>query len=282
MTATDDRFDIFLSYGRGDDDPDFDDTDKSFMRRLYNSLTTAGLKVWWDRENLGSRAVSFLQEIRDAVTASDKLILIVGEKGMNSDFVRAEWEYALSICTPVIPLLRQGDFALIPAKVGYFNAPDFRNDDKYDARLTDLLRIIKDNPAPLGTLYSVGDLPKGYIQRKDDLKVVSDLIRSDAVKPIVVTSPQRAAALYGMGGIGKTTLTRALCYDCDVRRTFPDGVIWIEIGKTPSIATRQGDIGTIFGDLRDEYPDENRGKARLGQITADKRALIVLDDSNPL
>src|SRR5512138_571898 len=105
---------IFLSYVRGDDDPDFYDPAKSFMRRLYNGLKTAGFEVWWDRESLPSRALSFLQEIRDAVTASDKLVLIVGEKGMASDYVRAEWEYALSICKTVVPILRSKDYSIMP------------------------------------------------------------------------------------------------------------------------------------------------------------------------
>lgn len=34
--------DLFLSYGRGDDDPDFTDPTKSFLRCLYNDLTVNG------------------------------------------------------------------------------------------------------------------------------------------------------------------------------------------------------------------------------------------------
>jgi NB-ARC domain len=34
-----------------------------------------------------------------------------------------------------------------------------------------------------------------------------------------------------MGGFGKTVLAQALCHDEVVQQAFPDGVIWITIGK---------------------------------------------------
>ncbi len=269
---------IFLSYGRGDDDADYHDASKSFTRRLYNSLTAKDFDVWWDREKMPNRGLTFLQEIRDAITPCDKLLVVVGEKGEESDYVRAEWEYARKICLPVIPILRNGDYNLIPKEISLGHAPDFRDLTHYETQLVELLRILNDTSAPLGKLYNVGDLPKGYIERGDDLSEVSKTLRLDVVTPTVITSAQRLAAVYGMGGVGKSTLARALCYDCDLRRTFPDGLIWLTIGKTPDIATRLGDIGALFGDERGEYPDEERGKSRLSQILADKRALLVLDD----
>src|SRR5262249_53963014 len=94
----------------------------------------------------------------------------------------------------------------------------------------------------------------------------------------VVTSKQQTVTLQGTGGIGKTVLASALAHDCDVRRTFPDGVFWVEIGREPSISLRQGEIGVAMGDARDEYPDEARGKSRLGALLANRAVLIILDD----
>jgi hypothetical protein len=48
---------LFLSYARGDDEP--------FVKRLYKDLTAKGLNVWWDRVAMPSRALTFLQEIRN-------------------------------------------------------------------------------------------------------------------------------------------------------------------------------------------------------------------------
>ena len=273
-----DHYDVFLSYARTDDDPDYTDPQKSFLRRLYTDLTDAGYTVWWDRESMPSRALTFLQEIRDAITVCDKLILVVGPGALTSDYVKAEWEYALSICLPVIPILRAGDYPLVPPALNKLHIPDFRETRPYKDALDELKRILAEPAAPLGRLHAVPPLPQWYIQRSDDLDALAQAVCADTRQPVVTTPKKQIVALQGMGGIGKTVLASALCRECDVRRNFPDGVFWIEVGKDPQIATRLGDIGHAFGDDRAEYPDEQRGRSRLTALLEGKAVLIVLDD----
>src|SRR5579885_2670904 len=97
--------DLFLSYSRGDDEP--------FVARLYHDLTAKGWKVWWDRECMPSRGLKFTQEIRDAIEACDRLLLVVGPCAVASDYVRAEWEHALLFAKGVVPILRLGDYSLL-------------------------------------------------------------------------------------------------------------------------------------------------------------------------
>jgi hypothetical protein len=85
------QYDLFLSYARGDDEP--------FVRRLYHDLTAPGFKVWWDRDCLPSRALTFLQEIRDAMEASDRLMVILGFRASPSD------SSCPSGTTPICPLV---------------------------------------------------------------------------------------------------------------------------------------------------------------------------------
>ncbi len=269
---------IFLSYARSDDDPDYNDPARSFLCRLYTDLTAAGYAVWWDRKSMPSRALTFLQEIRDAIAASDRLILVVGPGALDSDYVKAEWEYALSICLPVIPILRRGDYPLIPAALTNQHAPDFRDTRPYAEALDELRRILAAPPAPLGRLHAVPPLPQWYIRREEDLQALAHTVCADSHKPVVITSKQQTVALQGMGGIGKTVLAAALCRECEVRRSFPDGIFWIEIGPEPPIATRMGDIGHAFGDDRNEYPDEQRGRSHLTDLLENKAVLLVLDD----
>src|SRR5215471_5767114 len=82
-------FDLFISYARDDDE--------AFVKRLYADLVEKGLGVWWDRKAMESRGRTFLQEIRDAISDVERVILVVGPRAIASDYVRAEWEYALAV-----------------------------------------------------------------------------------------------------------------------------------------------------------------------------------------
>src|SRR5215470_17008837 len=100
---------LFISYARSDD--------RAFTERLYRSLRDDDYDVWWDIDSMPSRALTFLQEIRDAITACDRVLLVMGPKAKDSEYVQAEWQYGLSICLPVTVLLRLGDYDLIPAEI---------------------------------------------------------------------------------------------------------------------------------------------------------------------
>jgi hypothetical protein len=43
--------------------------------------------------------------------------------------------------------------------------------------------------------------------------------------------PIALIALAAMGGIGKTVLAKALTEDEVVQRAFPDGIVWIAVGR---------------------------------------------------
>lgn len=268
---------IFMSYGRGDDDPNYNDPKLSFMRRLYNDLVKAGYDVWWDRESLPSRALAFLQEIRDAIAVSDRVILVVGSHALQSEYVRVEWKFALSQSIPVTPILRNGEYQSIPEALNNYNSPDFRDDAQYEQKLAELLRILAQPVIPLGNLIGVPPLPPAYIER-DEFSTVRNLILADSEKPIIITPKHQTIIVYGIGGVGKSTLAAAIGRSGEVRRAFPDGIFWIEIGKKSDPLARLSDIGAYFGDVKEEYRDIPRAKQRLGTILRDKRVLIVLDD----
>jgi tetratricopeptide (TPR) repeat protein len=275
---------VFISYGRGDDrlidDGDanwYDDITKSFSHKLYKHLDTV-FDVWWDRKSLPSRALEFNAEIQRAVEGVDVVVLVVGEAGLKSDYVAAEWKYALELCKPVVPILLNGDFPSIPKELGV-HAPDFRPARSFDSALAELINKLKDDPAPLGELYNVPSLPEWYVRRSDALDKLRNDVIADSKKPIVPSaSVVKPFVVSGIGGIGKSTFAASLCHECDIRRAFPEGIFWVELGKEPQITSRQKQIGEIFGDTVDDYPDVQRGKNRLSKLLAGKRALIVLDD----
>ena len=79
-------------------------------------LTAQGFTVWWDRVSMPSRALTFMQEIRDAIHNAERLLLIVGPKALSSDYVRAEWQHALADNKVVIPVLRLGGYDEFPRR----------------------------------------------------------------------------------------------------------------------------------------------------------------------
>jgi tetratricopeptide (TPR) repeat protein len=270
---------VFLSYARADDDPNYDDPAKSFMRRLYNDLKTAGFRVWWDRESLPSRGETFTHEIEMAIRQVERFVLVVGPGAVTSDYVPKEWECALENCLPVTPILRSGDYSLIPTELRDVNAIDFREPRAYADALKDLINRLGES-SEIGKLVNVPPLPEAFVLREKPFKAAQEAIRADSINPVIVSAPPRAVAVYGYGGIGKSTLAAALAANCDIRRRYTDGVIWLPIGQEPNIVSRQIDLGLLFGDSREYYPDPESGKIRLSWllVTRHVKALLVLDD----
>ena len=102
---------VFLSYARGDEEP--------FVRRLYADLQQAGFTVWFDRESLMSRGLTFHQEIKDAIrTEVDRVLYIGGPKSALSANVREEWQFALECDhVVVVSILRLGGRDNVPFEV---------------------------------------------------------------------------------------------------------------------------------------------------------------------
>ena len=136
------RAKLFISYARGDDE--------LFVERLCTDLRDRGFTVWSDRASMPSRALTFLQEIRDAIHACDRMLVVIGPLAVTSDYVRAEWQYALVASKVVTPILRLGQYDLLPAELKNLHCPEFRGQRAYPDALAELLRIL-DDPIPLDT-----------------------------------------------------------------------------------------------------------------------------------
>ncbi|HUN05140.1 MAG TPA: tetratricopeptide repeat protein [Aggregatilineales bacterium] len=297
------QYDAFLSYARKDEahadgtPADYTDPDDSFVKRLYDALTAAELKIWWDRAEMPARGKPFLDEVRDFIVGSDRLLLVVGPRSVlggidasgkafaPSAYVIDEIHHALTHCKVINPILREGEYEQFPDFLPSGDVPDFRKDEHFDRALEQLIRQLKDEIAPLGTLHGVPPLPPYYIQRKEVFaelgqKVGLTVQATEAGKPLVITAASKPGVLLqGMGGLGKSTLAAALARDCTIQRQFPDGIVWLTVGRSPQITAVQESLGLTFGDRRENYtlePEDN--KRALAYLLREKRALIILDD----
>lgn len=260
---------VFLSYARADDE--------AFVLKLYNALKTLGFDPWYDRENMSSDGSPFTQAIGDAIRACDRLLFFVGPRSVQSAYCAGEWRLALELCRPVLPLLRLGDYDLIPPEIGKGHAVDCRESRDSGAALNEIVRIISQPVRPLIAIGAVPRLPTAYLVRPQYLEPLKAAVHSG--DPLIaLTSKQEAAALVGIGGIGKTTLAAALCHDCEVRRTF-DQIHWIDVG--PNRRNEQ-DAAALMraasGGASDDYRDIVSARQAFAAHLHGKKTLIVLDD----
>jgi tetratricopeptide (TPR) repeat protein len=267
---------IFLSYARGDDEP--------FVKRLNVDLEKAGFSVWFDRDSLRSRGLTFLQEIKDAIrTEVDRVVFIGGPKAAISDYVRGEWQFALTCDNVVVtPILRIGtdDYSTIPGELSLLHCEDFRDDEKYSAALDKLITSLRQPNPKLGGLFAVPNLPANFLGRPELMRRVRDALLVDLQKPQIITRADACVGMQGMGGIGKSVLAAALARNRDIRQSYPDGVVWISFGQNltdDDLIKRQRDlIRHLGGGI--QFSSLAQGQGVLRELLAGKSVLIVLDD----
>ncbi len=281
---------IFISYARGDDEP--------FVKQLYQDLKQHGIDVWWDRQAMESRGLTFLQEIRDAIEGSNRVIAVIGPHALTSEYVRAEWEHALLFSKGIVPILRQGEYpdwaqyfskgavSMLP-EAGYVDssslskshAPDFRESRPYQEALDELLRVLSTPVVEPGRLLTlVPSLPPYFLLRLEDIEAIGKTVLLDIQQPTVVTSRKQTTALQGMAGVGKSVVAAAFARATHTRRAFSDGVLWLTIGQEPHLLQNMRQVGLAFDDNPAQYIDITSAKSRLVQVLADKNCLLVLDD----
>src|SRR5262249_14944422 len=79
-----------------------------------------------------------------------------------------------------------------------------------------------------------------------DQNRASTLLR-DSHEAAVLTTAGRRAGVHGMGGIGKSVLAAAVGRDLEVRRAFPDGLVWAALGPKPNLPLRLTELCRAFG-----------------------------------
>ncbi|MGK7915941.1 MAG: NB-ARC domain-containing protein [Prochloraceae cyanobacterium] len=86
------------------------------------------------------------------------------------------------------------------------------------------------------------------------------------------------SAIYGLGGIGKSTLAAALAHDPEVQSHFPDGIFWATLGQQPDILDILSIWSRKLGDYDFKPINLNEASLELKSLLSDKQALLVVDD----
>jgi hypothetical protein len=232
-----------------------------------------------------SRGRTFLQEIRDAIEGSDRVLAVIGPMAVKSEYVRSEWEHALLFCNGVLPVLRKGDFLSLEdpdslaREIAQLDTVDFRQSRPYGKALLELLRLFGKPVSRLGALFNlIPSLPPHFLPRREDLDDLARLALADVQRPVVITSGKQTTALQGMGGIGKSVLAAAFARSAQTRRAFNDGIVWLKagLGSDPLSCVRQA--GLALGGAPEQYISMEMASVHLPGLLADKVCLLILDD----
>jgi len=140
---------VFISYARRDAE--------SWVQSLREYLTEQQVPVWWDRLCMESRGRTFLQELRDAIYDAERVLVVITPAALVSEYVRVEWEHALLYSRAVLPLLRLGTDADVPAAYRLLHRVDCRDPRDTKEAFDEILRLVRTPVDPLGPLHGVPD-----------------------------------------------------------------------------------------------------------------------------
>lgn len=263
------RYDAFLSYARADD--------PGFRRALLEGLALAGYRVWFDREAMPNRGTTFGQEIRRAIEASDRLVLLAAPGALSSDYVDQEWRYADDIGKPVVPVVRAVSFSDLPDRLAHYHAVDAER-QPVDAAVAELARLLGEPVRPLGQCFHLPGRPPHARDRAELTARLSDALLSDRMGPQEAGQAPRVVALYGIPGSGKSTVAAAFAAATRTRRVFSDGIVWLAAGPDfqPLTAARELLRLVAPGSLLPE--SEGEVDLRLANALGSREVLVVLDD----
>ena len=123
--------------------------------------------------------------------------------------------------------------------------------------------------------YGLRLLPADYIERNEAVEDLKRLLDSgQSYVGVVGTRGCDVVGIKGMGGIGKTVLAQAVCWQIKKQRQ----VIWLTIGQSPELLVLLNTLaGAISGENK-AFTDKVKAQNWILENTKDKNCLVVLDD----
>uniref|UniRef100_A0A5B6Z5Z3 Uncharacterized protein n=1 Tax=Davidia involucrata TaxID=16924 RepID=A0A5B6Z5Z3_DAVIN len=87
----------------------------------------------------------------------------------------------------------------------------------------------------------------------------------------------RVIGVYGMGGIGKTTLVQNVAKQAEESKLF-DQIVMAVVSQTPNVRQMQGEIADKLGLQFKEETESGRARRISERFKNEKRILVILDD----
>ncbi|TXG66984.1 hypothetical protein EZV62_008259 [Acer yangbiense] len=113
--------------------------------------------------------------------------------------------------------------------------------------------------------------PKDFISFKPTVHAFSQIMeamKNDKINMI---------GLYGMGGVGKTTLAKVVGKEAREKKLF-DEVVMVTVTQNPNIKNIQSQIADLIGFKLAEETEEARAQRLCLRLKNEKKTLLILDD----
>jgi WD40 repeat protein len=120
--------------------------------------------------------------------------------------------------------------------------------------------------------YNLPSLPEHYVLREADLERLRQALLNNGAVALGIVG------VKGVGGIGKSVLAAALARDLAVQAAFPDGIVWLPIGREPNLPARQEELYLFLTGQRENFRDAIQGRSFLSVALEGKTCLVILDD----
>ncbi|EGJ34304.1 MULTISPECIES: NB-ARC domain-containing protein [Moorena] len=118
-------------------------------------------------------------------------------------------------------------------------------------------------------------LPLYYVERPEVSQRLKQILLSQETSK---AGTLVVSAIYGLGGIGKSTITAALAHDPEVQSHFTDGIFWATLGQQPDILSFLSSWIQQLGDYDFKAINIDSASLQLRTLLSDKKALLVVDD----
>ena len=119
-------------------------------------------------------------------------------------------------------------------------------------------------------------MPLHYVQRNQLLdRIVAKLVENDSI-----SSAGTTVTITGDSGVGKSTLSKALCNDVRLRNYFLDGFLWIRLGPLPvSPAIKLGQLYHLLTS-KTEVGNQSFFTDKLQSLVVNHlhKLLVIIDD----
>jgi WD40 repeat protein len=254
----------FISYARSDGE--------EFARWLRERLEREEpeITLWQDRTDMAPAA--WWRQITDALDRVEFMIVVLTTASIRSPIVWKEWHYARQAGVCVVPVKGENrlDFGSLPQWMQKTHCYDLEHELEWH----NFTRVLKSHPPASRVPFLAPDLPECFVERPREFsRLRAMLLDGDRHEPVAITT-----ALWGAGGLGKTTLAAALCHDEEVQAAFDDGILWATISQDPNLLDALTKLYAALTGDRPAFRDVEDAAVHLATRLEDKNCLIVLDD----